>query len=199
MIKILITNQKKLILFHAIDNIKNNKKVKVVCMSQETKEIKQEFSSKAFNYQQGARLHWLTEEKFIFNDFNEDIETYCAKIFDVSTNELREVSLPVYDTFKDEFAMTLNFERLAKFSPIMDILLEKLDFHEDNVRDGIWKINLENDAHELFISFEEIIQFHYEKRFLNANHTVNHIMLFLTEKDLFLFTDGTKMTLEEID
>ncbi|OUX64088.1 MAG: hypothetical protein CBE41_04270 [Gammaproteobacteria bacterium TMED281] len=169
---------KKLILFHGIDNIKNNKKVKVVCMNQDTKEIKQEFSSKAFNYQQGARLHWLTEEKFIFNDFNEDIETYCAKIFDVSTNELREISLPVYDTFKDEFAMTLNFERLAKFSSDYGYFArKKLDFYEDNVKDGIWKINIENDAHELFISFEEIIQFHYEKRFLNANHTVNHIML----------------------
>ena len=87
-------NKRNLVLFHALDEKKAEEEpVKVICQNFSTGEIEKEFESYAFNYQQGTRLHWLNNEKFIFNDFNFQSKSLCSKIFNVTNKEVTPESI----------------------------------------------------------------------------------------------------------
>ena len=41
-------------------------------------------TTKAYNWQQGARLQWLDKQRFIFNDFDPHNNQYIARIWDIA-------------------------------------------------------------------------------------------------------------------
>ncbi len=172
-------NKRNLVLFHALDEKKAEEEpVKVICQNFSTGEIEKEFESYAFNYQQGTRLHWLNNEKFIFNDFNFQSKSLCSKIFNVTNKEVTNLSSPIYDTYKDEFALTLNFNRLSAFTKDYGYKIKELDNNVLQTQsDGIWKINLFKNTSELVISLDEIISLEQDDVSKEAFHTLNHIMI----------------------
>lgn len=132
-------------------------------------------TSSAFSLQQGSRLMWLNENEFIFNDSLN--ENYISRIYNALADSTRTVNMPVYDCFKDEFALSVNFTRLKatdsdygygkalayKQLPCTDI-------------DGIFFVDLKQNTSKLLVSFENVFGL-YEKFPENAKHCFNHIMI----------------------
>ena len=142
--------------------------------------------SRAYNWQQGSRLHWLDEDRFIFNDFESG--EFIARIGSVKSREVISViDFPVYDTFGG-MAISLNYERLDKLRPdygyrnkraVREIDLTELD------NDGVFRIDLENNLHELIIPLRELANYKLDVPG-NTLHKVNHLM-FSPEGDKFIF------------
>ncbi|WP_057935984.1 TolB-like translocation protein [Algoriphagus resistens] len=73
---------------------------------------------KSYNWQQGARLQWLSATKFIFNDFSAEAG-YHAIVVDYSLGDFSEttIELPVYDCYNDDYALSLDFPKLHELRP----------------------------------------------------------------------------------
>jgi hypothetical protein len=145
------------------------------------------FDTRAYNWQQGAKLMWVDKYKFIFNDYDFKNNIYISKLVDaLSLKIVCEYDFPIYDS-GSEFAYTLSFEKLLEVRP---------DYCYRNIRDknclsnieddGIFLCNLNTNSKELIISISNIIELHYNKTMDQAKHWFNHIMIG-PKKDKFIF------------
>jgi hypothetical protein len=165
-----VNSSEKFIIFH-----ENAKTVKIVLYDIEKSKYEVIAETSAYNWQQGSKLMWLDEKKFIFN--NSENGSYISVIFDIETRTLRKICMPVYDCFKDEFGITVNFSRLKATdsdygygSPVSYSQLPEA------VSDGIFCIDLVKNESKLLISFEQACSL-YEKFPENAKQCFNHIMI----------------------
>lgn len=138
-------------------------------------------SSAAYNWQQGARVHWLSNELLIFNDCDEVGSNYVAKVF--SINDFQEVkcfSLPVQDSFKTDYFLSLNYRRLAALRADYGYrnlpVLSKKELG-DIENDGIWKVDYTTGENKLLVSLQDICALSYKEQFSKAIHKVNHVMI----------------------
>lgn len=141
------------------------------------KRVIQTRDTTAFNWQQGARAQWLDSSRYIFNFFD---GTFKAKIVNVNSGAEDVLPLPVYDVWKDEFAYTLNFRRLATLRPDYGYRnLGLMDASEiaDLSSDGIYRVNLRTKANELIISLSDLAEFNTQPLMRKAEHKVNHLMI----------------------
>jgi hypothetical protein len=131
----------------------------------------------AYNWQQGARLMWISANKFVFNSYDEVADRYIARIVDTSDPDSeRVVGYPVYDANPD-IALSLSFERLNAIMPDYGYRAHSKYTDPGYSNDGIFKIDLHENNVELLLSLEEIIGLHHSKRMSAASHWVNHLML----------------------
>jgi hypothetical protein len=136
-------------------------------------------SSSAYNWQQGTKLQWLTSDRFIYNFYDDDSGSYRSRIIDANTQkEISIIKHPVYDCYKDIYALSLNFSRLIQLRPDYGYrnLKEKIDFTE-NSKDGIFYIDLSRNSSKLLLSLQDIIELSPLKSIENARHKINHIMI----------------------
>lgn len=135
-------------------------------------------SSSTYNWQQGTKLMWIDDYKFIYNDFDNDKKQYIAKIYNVKTKETRVINSPIYDCYKDKFAISLNFERLdiARADYSYNNLGNKIDWL-NNVNDGLYFIDLIGNTSKLMVSIDDIIQLNFKETMQGAKHKFNHIMI----------------------
>ena len=177
-----MSNDGRKVLFHSTSfdtKVKPNKckQIDIMIFDIETRQANYVSSTKAFNWQQGAKLQWLNDDEIIFNDYLETEDKYLSKIYNLKDNRFRNIDLPIYDVFED-YALTLNFDRLAKLRPDYGYFSKKrIDEEFDLKNEGIVSINLANNSSVLILSLEDIIKSHYQKSMDNANHLVNHIMI----------------------
>lgn len=130
----------------------------------------------SYNWQQGSKLQWLSEEKFIFNDFEKD--KYVSKIFDMNNKDSISIDFPIYDCYKDEFALSLNFSRLNSTDKDYGYknIKNKPDL-KDIKSDGIFFVDLKRNKSRLMISLEKVINLHFKENMKDAEHLFNHIMI----------------------
>jgi len=149
-------------------NLKNNYSGQVVRIE----------ASYAYNWQQGSKLQWLNDRKFIFNYFDKDDKSYKAYIYDVSGVMVSELESAVYDVFSDEYALTLSFERLNILRPDYGYRChDTSNFLFDNSLDGIFYFDLRNNQRHLLLDFDTLINLRLLPSMIGANHKVNHIMI----------------------
>lgn len=134
--------------------------------------------SYTYNWQQGTKLMWVDKYTFIYNDFDSEKKQYISKICDVKTKETIVVDYPIYDCFKNEFAISLNFERLdiARADYSYRNLGSKINW-KDNSNDGLYYIDLEANSSKLIITIEQIIKFNHKESMDSAKHKFNHVMI----------------------
>ncbi len=156
------------------------KPVEVILSNWNTREVKSAFSSHAYNWQQGTKLQWLDNERFIFNDYDKNEDRYVSKIVDALEGKIvKTLSNPVYDCHKN-FALGLNFDRLMLLRPDYGYFNRKNKVSRSTLndrKDGIYYIDLEKDRQELIISLHELKNFKSRPGFERAYHKVNHILL----------------------
>lgn len=132
-----------------------------------------------YNWQQGSRLQWLSNDLFIFNYYDESNKFFGSKIYSAENKQKQATfHLPVYDCHKDQFALTLNFTRMALLRPdygYSNLLHNKIELDDRN--DGIYFLDLKSGLSNLIISFEKLAEIKPCKTMLNARHKVNHIMI----------------------
>lgn len=171
----------KFIIFHETSGIfthkspdpKNPVKIGLYDIVENSYKVIAETSS--YNWQQGSKLQWLNDNQFIFNCHEGG--KYISKIYDISSDTFKQVDAPVYDCFKDEFALSLNFSRLNEFDNhygyknIPSCNLSELK------NDGIFFLDLKSGKSRLLISIEQVIKLHCKETMTNAKHCFNHIMI----------------------
>jgi len=141
--------------------------------------------SHTYNWQQGTKLMWVDNYKFIYNDFNKEKKQYISKIYDIKLDKTRTISFPIYDCYEDKIAISLNFERLdiARADYSYNNIGLDIDWSE-NSDDGLYYIDLEQNSSKLIISIANIIKFNYKETMKDAKHKFNHVMI---------SPDGTKI------
>jgi hypothetical protein len=135
----------------------------------------------AYNWQQGSRLQWLDDTLFIFNDFDHSDMQYVSRVHSIhKKDEVKRFDLPVQDAFKQEYFLSLNYQRLQALRPDYGYQnLPALNKQEltDLRNDGIWIVNFESADFNLLIALQDIVQFEPKTEFENALHYVNHVMI----------------------
>ena len=139
-----------------------------------------ELASYAYNWQQGTKLQWLTDRRFIFNDYDPILDRYVAKVFDIDACRIiRIFPLPIYDCYGENFALTLNFDRLARLAPdygYSNRLDKPMDLNDID-SDGIFFINMRDGKYHLIVTLNHIIKIEPKNSMRGALHTINHIMI----------------------
>lgn len=134
--------------------------------------------TQTYNWQQGSKLMWLNEFEFIYNCSKND--SYISKIYNIKTRDYREISLPIYDCYHSEFAISLNFDRLQSLRPDygyrMNSSNPSIDW-KNNDEDGVYFINLKDNEHKLLISLNDVINSYSNHDFGDARHKLNHLMI----------------------
>ncbi|SIS84399.1 TolB family protein [Belliella pelovolcani] len=144
--------------------------------------------SYAYNWQQGSKAQWVNDEEFIFNNF--DKGEYVSIIANVKTGNLKKIPSPIYDCFKNQFALTLNFERLMSLRPDYGYR-NKPPLSNDDLfelkNDGVFFIDFVSLKKEMILSLQQIIEVGHKIQMDKATHKVNHIMVSPNgEKFMFL-------------
>lgn len=133
----------------------------------------------AWNWQQGCMLQWDKRQDNIayYNMFDEGKFCYKTKIINtVSLKEINELPLPICAiSGNKEYALTLNFERLALMRPDYGYFCNQDVSLPENNQDGIWNIDLNTKQINLIISLQQLIDLNPVDSMLNAKHKVNHI------------------------
>jgi len=180
------------LIFHSADHsTKNtpqkNRPIKVVLFDFIKNEVKVEYPTNAYNWQQGAKLQWITENNFIFNDYDKQKDIYISKIVNsISGKIIKTIDYPVYDVYNN-LALSLNFARLNVLRPDYGYRNRKIEIDfVDNDNDGIFFINLINNNSKLIISLQDIIKLHCKDNMKFAKHWFNHIMI-SPNGDKFMF------------
>lgn len=133
----------------------------------------------SYNWQQGCKLMWIGESKFIYNNYDEINNKYVSKIYNINTKKFTVIDYPIYDIYKDDYALSLNFERLNLLRPDYGYINKKqttINWNE-NKGDGIYYIDIKKNSSKLLINIDKVIQLHYKKTMNSAKHKFNHIMI----------------------
>lgn len=143
--------------------------------------------SSSFNWQQGTRAQWISNNKFIFNDFDKKKKRYIAKIYNLDGDELYKLEKPIQTLIDENNYLSINFQRIAKLRPdygYFNLFNEYIDLN-NLINDGIWLVNIKNKITKLIYSLQDIVNVD----FLNKDHyqhKVNHLCLSPNKKD-FIF------------
>lgn len=136
--------------------------------------------TQAFNWQQGSMLQWLPPDynrRVIYNDRGED--RFRSVIVDVETGEEMVLPSPIYAIHPSgEFALTVNFERIAFFRPAysyqgMENETWDLPLHEE---DGIFRVDLKTGETTRIISTRDVCELDWKPAFEERDNWLEHIV-----------------------
>lgn len=134
--------------------------------------------SKAWNWQQGARLFWMNKNTMLHNVYHNG--HYRGKVVHIDNNTSEFIDAPIYAYHRDSrTALGLNFKRLTDLDPAYGYFAhdtsKQLILNDRS--DGIFKIDIANNQKNLIISIELLKEFHKKPHMKNAIHGVNHIQI----------------------
>lgn len=137
--------------------------------------------TQTYNWQQGARAHWLDGDTFVFNDFDATQQRYICRMWSIGQRrEIRRYAQPVQDSWRNDYFLSLNYRRLQALRP--DYGYRNLpplgpDALADLEHDGIERVDYADGRHHLLYSLSQICRCGHEPVFDKAAHKVNHIMI----------------------
>ncbi|WP_185819889.1 hypothetical protein [Salibacterium salarium] len=134
-----------------------------------------------WNVQQGCMLQWLGPDytnKIVYNDYRNG--KYCSVILDISANEEKIISRPVYSVSQDgKVALSLDFSRLHRLRKGYGYSNLSDSTQDEKCPDKpcIWHINLTNGKVKPLLKYTDFYHFEPRMEMKDAEHKVNHIML----------------------
>jgi hypothetical protein len=179
------SNTKGLVLFHSSDYDTSKppeyaSHININLLDELSGNIIWSSKSRAFNWQQGSRLQWINESKFIFSDFDERESKYISRVVNIKDYSETIYNYPVQDAYNDQYFLSLNYQRLRTLRPDYGYFcLDKMKKYElDKLdHDGIWKVDIASHNESLLISLKDICAFKTKSEFEEADHKVNHFQI----------------------
>ncbi len=139
------------------------------------------FTTQCFNWQQGARAHWLDDDHFIFNDLDAQRRCFVSRVVSVSRRaEVLRYDHAVQDSWRREYFLSINYRRLQALRPDYGYgALPPLDAADlANLKaDGIWRVEQHSGTSRLLYSLRQICLTGRDTDFAQAMHKVNHVMI----------------------
>lgn len=144
----------------------------------------------AYNWQQGCRAHWLDDDLFIFNDFDDDLGRYVSRVYSVlDKKQVRFFDYPVQDSFQKSYFISLNYRRLMSLRPDYGYrnlpICSSCELNEVE-SDGLWRIEYDTGEAKLLIKLSDALNINYLPQFAQAIHKFNHVMISPSGKN-FIF------------
>ena len=136
-------------------------------------------STRAFNWQQGSRAHWIDDERLIYNDFCFRSNSYISKIWNVRENKIEKFfKLPIQSRLNKHEFLSLNFERIASLRPDYGYFVHShSDIRCSLEQDGIWKVDIRSGKSKLIYSISEILDVDDTQYPDGTEHKLNHLMV----------------------
>ena len=164
----------------------SSQEIKVLVKSFISDKILYEGNTAAYNWQQGCKLQWLDDSRFIFNIYNNSKKQFNSKIVNIETRKEELINYPIYDCTKN-FGLTLNFETLNNVRPDYGYRQKDSRFSNlENIFDGIFIVDFLTKKTELLLSIEECLNISPKQSMINSKHWFNHIMI-SPKEDKFIF------------
>jgi hypothetical protein len=164
--------------------------IRICLFSPDLKDLLWSDSTTTYNWQQGARLHWLNDDLFIYNDFDTTRSIFISKVISSkSLSQIKSFSFPVQDSFQTDFFLSINYRRLMTLRPDYGYRnlpkMTDLELHQLST-DGIWRVDYQTGDSELLVSIQEVCSIQPSSNFFSAYHKVNHVMI-SPDGDHFIF------------
>ncbi len=135
----------------------------------------------SYNWQQGCRAQWISDEKIIFNHFNSTTRRFEAAVYSIKKKEItKSFAFPVQDAYKDQYFLSINYRRIMRLRP--DYGYRNLPLPDDEEMrnldyDGIWKVDFNSDASDLIVSLKDVVDLQPASNFDSSFHKLNHVMI----------------------
>lgn len=115
--------------------------------------------TKAWNFQQGAKLQWLTlsrQECLVHNDFEGG--DACTMVRDTRGNVVRKIGLPFYSISPvGKYAVGINFQRINLCRPEYGYPVLGSEREQINDEcDGLWLIDLETGENKVILTIDRL-------------------------------------------
>lgn len=151
-------------------------KIAVVLKDGHSKIIGQSLS---YNWQQGARAMWLTDDLIIYNAFESG--KYVSKVYSLNSGQVvKTFNRPVQEARGTEYFLSINYQRIMAVRPdygyrnLPPLSDDELKRFEDA---DIIKVDYATGKETVLHSMEEIVQVNPKEIFSKCIHVVNHLML----------------------
>ena len=158
-----------------------HQKIKIIVQNLEDNSQKVIAKTSAYNWQQGSRLQWISDNEILFNDYCDEKNIYISNCYNVITGErIKSFDFPVQDAYFNEKFYSINYNRLRSLrpdygyfnlNPLTSNQLKKVD------NDGIWEIDFKSGKGKLIISIEDVKNIDKNPSFDNGYHWLNHVMI----------------------
>jgi hypothetical protein len=160
---------------------KGKRTIQIILSKENSKETINVGETSSYNWQQGARAHWLSDDLLIYNDFDKSMKKYVSKVFSLADNmNIKTFDYPVQDSYNTQYFLSINYRRILSLNPdygyrnqpsLTSSVINKLD------NDGIWKIDYSSGKSILLHTLQSIVDCGYKDMFASCKHIVNHIMI----------------------
>ena len=165
----------KLLSIVTTDN--NNDDAEVGYFDIESGEFHKLSTTKAWNWQMGARLRWYDGKNLImFNDFDGD--KFISRVVDLEGKEQKRYNFPLYDLSGDmktgyytDFTILNLFRKGYGYGNIE----AEVSSYYNTDNNGVFKADLISNTSELLISMDTIKEICPVESMENSHHYVNHI------------------------
>ena len=157
-------------------------------------------TSNCSNFQQGCRAQWLDNNTFLFNFFCEKQQIYKAAKYNLSEKSIcEEYDFPVETAYKDNFYLSISYERLDHFLP--EYGYERKRYGKDyrlksSARDGIKYVDLSTGQPRTLISLKQLLEMEEVCAAEPIQHCVLHCSISPDGKQFVFvhrsFTDGIR-------
>ena len=176
------------ILFLTTTNDKNEK-ADIFYQDLNSGERKHIYSTKAWNFQMGSRLRWLSENEVIFNDFDKQ-KGYVSRVVNKEGKEVKKYDFPIYDISRDkEYSFYTDFTILNYYRPGYGYTNVKIPFkkYKKENKNGIFRGDFLENTTKILMSIEDIANSKSDNYEENAKiHYINHISCSPYD-DVFMF------------
>ena len=133
----------------------------------------------AYTWQQGARCQWISNDKIIYNIFQDN--QYKAVVYSLLEKGIVKCfDYPVQEVHGTDYFLSINYRRIMYLRPdygYRNLPLPTLEEMKDLTHDGIWMVEYDTAESILLHSLQEIVQCEFRDIFSSCLHKVNHIMM----------------------
>ncbi len=137
--------------------------------------------SASYNWQQGCRLQWVSDDRFMFNTYDKSDNRYKANLVSKDGGHIEYVfDEPVQDAFGTEYYLSLNYDRLNVRSP-------EYGYRNRGIASGNQLPNLDEDGithrcmrtgkKKLMYSISDLLKAGGDPIAESADHEINHLMI----------------------
>lgn len=153
-------------------------------------------TTRAWNWQQGAMIHWLgpdADPAFVHNDTRDD--SFVSVVRALDGEELRVLPMPVYSVSLDGAqAVTLNFARVHRTRPGYGYHSAPDPTAGDPCPDGdgIWHMDMATGESRLIVTLAQVAAIEPKPNMDGAEHWFNHL-LFSRDGSRFIFLHRWKL------
>ena len=114
--------------------------------------------TRAWNWQQGARLQWRPRsDEIVWNDRSDDGGKYVCRVYNFRSGKTRTLSRPIYDLSPDgTTALTHDFERMKHRGTDYPGIEDRYKNQFAPRETGIWRMSMDTGRAELVMTLEKM-------------------------------------------